>query len=66
MDNDSIEDLFLYEIDLAIENHNSEKIYKLIKEYEKKISKGFIDIAYRVYREIVTDKLLDIDLRNCS
>ena len=32
MDNDSVEDLFLYEIDLAIENHSPEKIYKLIKE----------------------------------
>jgi histone acetyltransferase (RNA polymerase elongator complex component) len=62
MDNDSVEDLFLYEIDLAIENHSPEKIYKLIKEYEKKISKGFIDIAYRVYREMVTDKLLDMEL----
>ena len=62
MDNDSVEDLFLYEIDLAIEDNSPEKIYKLIKEYEKKISKGFIDIAYRVYREMVTDKLVDMEL----
>ena len=62
MDNDSVEDLFLYEIDLAIENHSPEKIYKLIKEYRNKISKGFIDIAYRVYREMVTDKLVDMEL----
>ena len=62
MDNDSVEDLFLYKIDLAIENQSPEEIHKLIKEYRKTISKGFIDIAYRVYREMVTDKLLDMEL----
>ena len=62
MENDSVEDLFLYKIDLAIENQSPEEIHKLIKEYRKIISKGFIDIAYRVYREMVTDKLLDMEL----
>lgn len=62
MDNDSVEDIFLYKIDLAIENQRPEEIQKLIKEYEKIISKGFIDIANRVFREMVIDKLDDMEL----
>lgn len=62
MENDSVEDLFLYKIDLAIENQSPKEIHKLIKEYEKIISKGLIDIAYRVYRELVMDQLEDMEL----
>ena len=62
MDNDSLEDLFLYEIDLAIENDNARMIYTIIKNYENKIQKSYIDFAYKVYNDLVMDELADMQL----
>jgi uncharacterized protein YyaL (SSP411 family) len=60
--NDTIQEQFLYEIDLAIENDNARMIYTIIKNYENKIQKSYIDFAYKVYNDLVMDELADMQL----
>ena len=37
-------------------------IYTIIKNYENKIQKSYIDFAYKVYNDLVMDRLADMQL----
>ena len=60
--NDTIQEQFLYEIDLAIEHNNIRSIFFIIKNYEKKIKKSYIDFAYKVYNDLIIDELSEMQL----
>ena len=60
--NDTIEEQFLYEIDSAIEKNNPRIIFNLIKNFENKIQKSYIDFAYKVYNDLVMDEFAYMQL----
>jgi len=59
--NTTVYDNFLYMIDLAIESGNASILQEAIKTY-KDIPKVYINMAQRIYMELITEQIEDIIL----
>ena len=58
--NDTYEEMFLYEIDLSIEYGDCNILLTAIKQYKNLISEQYIEMAYKIYHDLVTEKLEEI------
>ena len=60
-DNDTLEDQFMYEIDLAIEYGNASHIQQSIKKFTGIISPQFIEIANNILYQLVVEQIEEIN-----
>ena len=59
-DNDTIHDEFLYKVDLAIENGDPKGLCEIIQFYNDKIGEQYIQMAKRMYEELVIEHFEDM------
>tara|TARA_Y100000748_G_C15154864_1_gene355446 strand:+ start:188 stop:388 length:201 start_codon:yes stop_codon:yes gene_type:complete len=62
--NDTLEDEFLYQIDLSIETGNILYIKNAIEKYKKVLSKFYIDWANEIIIQLVTENIDEIVIEN--
>ena len=60
--NDTIFDQFLYIIDVAIENGDSNILQEAIKKYQHLISERYIKMAKDMYFQLITEKVEDLNI----
>tara|TARA_Y100000741_G_scaffold180458_1_gene137202 strand:+ start:6722 stop:6922 length:201 start_codon:yes stop_codon:yes gene_type:complete len=62
--NDTLEDEFLYQMDLSIETGNILYIKNAIEKYKKVLSKFYIDWANEIIIQLVTENIDEIVIEN--
>lgn len=60
--NDTIYDEFLYKVDEAIEQGNANLLRQIIILYSNKISQQYIDMAKKMYEELVIESFEDMTI----
>ena len=61
-DNEWLHDLFMYQIDLAIENGDPSIIQNAIKIYKGSIPESYIEMAERQFNQLVLEQLENMEL----
>ena len=60
--NDTIYDQFLYKVDEAIEKGNANLLKQIIISYSNKIGQQYIDMAKKMYEELVIESFEDMTI----